>query len=160
MWPDNEDQLLQSDSHIDIPMWAMVPEPLDTMIVSDGENRSISEPPEEMMLIDDLWAAGIPGFDPMSEQGPTNPPFDDPTPYRPSNRTAPSNTLVLRVIIMLEAILRPPQLSGRGLLRAKLNYNLRSRIEDMLAVLWLFISHKQWIDALSSLVVVGVALVS
>lgn len=141
MWPNNEDQ---GGSHPGFPMWAMIPEVSKLTIAFDAEDRDKSEPPEEMKLISELWATGIPDFDPMSG---TDIPIDDPTPYRPSNRTAPSMALAMRTAATLEVILRPPRSSGKGHRRARLNYNLQSRIEDMLSVLRLFLSHEQWIEA-------------
>lgn len=128
-------------------MWAMIPEGSDSAIAVDEEDHDGSEPPEEMKLISDLWAAGIPDFDPMSAEEPGNIPVDDHTPYKPSNRTAPSKISAMQAIITLEVILRPPRSSGRGYRRARLNHNLQSRIEDMLSVLRLFLLHEQWVEA-------------
>ena len=143
-WPNNEDQALWSGSYPGLPIWATIPEVPEPVIASDVEDRNKSEPPEEMKLISELWATGIPDFDPMSG---TDVSVDDPTPYRPSNRTAPSKASAMRAGATLKAILRPPRLSGKGHRQARLNYSLQTRIEDMLSVLRLFLSHGQWVEA-------------
>jgi hypothetical protein len=146
MWPNNDDQLSSGGNHPDIPMWAMVPDTAVLMTMPEvEESQDTVEPLGEMKLISDLWATGIPDFDPMPVGEPAN--IDNPTPYRVSNRSAPSKISAMNAIITLQFILKTPRQSGRGYCRMKLNHNLKTRIEDMLSVLCLFLTHEQWVEA-------------
>jgi hypothetical protein len=147
-WSYNGDQLSPGANHPDVPMWAMVPDAAESMAIPEaGKSRDESEPPDEMKLISDLWATGIPDFDPMLAEGPANFPFSESTPRQIPIRSAPSKISVMDAIVNLEFILRPPRLSGKGYRRVRLNQNLQTRIEDMLSALRLFLTHGQWIEA-------------
>ena len=118
------------------------------MIISEeGESRDESEPPDEMKLIGDLQATGIPDFDPMPVNNATNISFDNSIPHQTFIRSSPSRVSATSAVMNLEFILRPPRLSGKGYRRAKLDQNLQTRIEDMLSVLHLFLTDNQWIKA-------------
>jgi hypothetical protein len=147
MWPDNDNRP-SGGNYPDIPMWAMVPDlEVPTTMPEMGESQDVLEPLEEMKLISDLWATGIPDFDPMPMPAgePANP--DEFAAYQVPVRSAPSKISAMNAIVSLEFILRPPRPSGRGYRKAKLNYNLQTRVEDMLSVLRLFLAHEQWLEA-------------
>ena len=97
-----------------------------------------------MKLISDLWATGIPNFDPMLTKEPTNMSFNELTPQM-IIRPPPSNVLVMDAVSHLESILRPPRLSGNGYRRTRLNHNLQTRLEDMVSVLRVFLTGEQWV---------------
>jgi len=149
MQPNSGDQLLPANGHHpDIPTWPTVPGVMESMIISEeGESRDESEPPDEMKLISDLRATGIPDFDPMPANEATNIPFDNGIPRQMSIRSSPSKVSAMSAVVNPEFILRPLRLSGKGYRRARLDQNLQTRIEDMLSVLRLFLTGDQWIEA-------------
>jgi hypothetical protein len=103
--------------------------------------------PGKMKLISDLWATGIPDFDPMPVKEPSGIPFNEPIQYQISIQFAPLKISAIYVVLALEFILKPLGPSRKAYQRAKLNYNLQAQIEDMLSVLRLFLTHGQWIKA-------------
>ena len=150
-WPNNGDQLLSGGNHLDIPTWA---DAVKSMVILEaGGSWDKSEPPNEMKLISDLWATGIPDSNPMPVDELTNIPFNEPIPHQISIQSALSKISAMNAVVNIGFILRPPRLSGKGCHWARLNQNLQTWIEDMLLVLCLFLTHEQWIKASQQVVV-------
>ena len=69
-------------------MWVMVPNVTgtDETTLKPGKSRDKSEPPDEMRLVSDVWAVGIPDFNPTKlVEEPENIPFNKPIQYKVSN---------------------------------------------------------------------------
>ena len=147
MWLNDGDQSSPSGNRPDIPMWAIVPDATGTDMTTPklGKSRDESKPPDEMRLVSDLWAVGIPDFDSMSVEEPENIPFNKPVQYKVSNRSAPTKIPTINAIAKLKFILKPPRASGKGYRRAILNRNLETSIEDMLSLLHAFLAHGRWV---------------
>lgn len=82
-WYNGGNQSFSSGHRLDIPMRTVVPDARDTntVIPEMGESQDESEPPDEMKLVSDIWAVGIPHFDCMLADQSENLPFDKPIQY-------------------------------------------------------------------------------